>query len=160
MANNKNSNYKYVDNDKITVPFNETATGTASTNGIRIDGVATLFQTELQPGSWVVDLANNEIRQVVRVASDTVAYLSEAFSFDLALGSFEIIKKKNCGVVSISVQVLSSAASDITIDGETFPKGSSMTFSKDSRDTNKSKDFIDPIILDATGSTAMLLIMK
>lgn len=159
MANNKNSNYKYI-TDKRTVPFNETATGTASTNGKRVDGVATAFKTELQAGSWIVDLTNDEIRQVDNVVSDTVAYLTEAFTLDLVLGAFEIIKNSNCAVVSISVQVLSSAATDIAIDGETFPKGASITFSKDSRDTTKSKDFVDPIILDATGSTAMLLIMK
>lgn len=159
MANNKNSNYKYI-NDKRTVPFNDTATGTASTNGKRVDGVATLFRTELQVGSWIVDLPNDEIRQVDRVDSDTVAYLTEAFTTDLVLGAFEIIKNSNCNVVSISVQVPSGAAANAYIDGEVFIKGTSLTFSKDSRDTNKSKDFIDPIIVDATGTSVQVLFMK
>lgn len=159
MANNKNSNYKYI-TDKRTVPFNETATGTASTNGKRVDGVATAFKTELQAGSWIVDLTNDEIRQVDNVVSDTVAYLTEAFTTDLVLGAFEIIKNSNCAVVSISVQVPSGAATDAEVDGETFPKGTSLTFSKDSRDSNKSKDFIDPIIVDATGTSVQVLFMK
>jgi hypothetical protein len=160
MANNKNSNYKYLNNTKVTLPLNETATGTASTNGIRIDGVLTAFRTELQAGSWLVDLTNDEIRQVDSVVSDTVAYLTEPFTADLVLGAFEIIKKTNCNVVSISVQVLSGAAADAYVDGELFPKGASMTFSKDSRDTNRSKDFVDPIVFDATGTTAMVQFMK
>lgn len=159
MANYKNTNYAYI-TDKRTVPFNETATGTCSTNGERVDGVGTAFRSEMRAGSWLVDLANDEIRQVDRVESDTLAYLKQAFTSDLTIGAFEIIKATETQVVSISIQIPSGAAGNAEVDGSTFPKGTSMTFSKGDRDGNKSKDFVDPIIVDATGTAAQILIMK
>lgn len=159
MANFKNTNYFYI-TDKRTIPFNETATGTCSTNGIRVNGVGTAFRSEMRAGSWLVDLTNDEIRQVDQVESDTVAYLKQAFTSDLAIGAFQIIKATSTQVVSISVQVPSSAATGALVDGETFPKGTSLTFSKDGRDSNKSKDIVDPIIVDATGTGVQVLIMK
>lgn len=159
MANFKNTFYDLI-TDKRTIPYNETATGTCSTNGTRVDGVGTLFRSEMRSGSWLVDLTNNEIREVDSVESDTVAFLKQAFTSDLASGAFEIIKATEAQVVSIGVQVPSSAAADAELDGSVFAKGTSLTFSKDSRDGNKSKDFIDPIIVDASGTSVQVLIMK
>lgn len=162
MATNfKNSNYKYFNDIQSSVPLSTEGTGTISTEGDAVIGVGTLFTTELPKGSWVIDYANNELRQVVRVDSDTRAYLAEPFTSDLAVSSvLDKIHAKDCNAVSISVQVLSSAATNISIDGETFPKGASITFSKDSRDRSDKRDLVDPIIVDATGSTAMVLIME
>lgn len=162
MATNfKNSNYKYFNDIQSSVPLSTEGTGTISTEGDAVIGVGTLFTTELPKGSWVIDYANNELRQVVRVDSDTRAYLAEPFTSDLAaLSVLDKIHTMDCDAVSISVQVLSSAAANITIDGETFPKGASITFSKDSRDRSGKRDLVDPIIVDATGSTAMVLIME
>lgn len=160
-VNYKNSNYKYLSNEIVSAPLSSVGTGTVSSDDKALIGVGTLFTTEIPKGSWVIDFANNELRQVDRVESDTLAYLTEAFSTDLAaLSQLDKIHSMDCNAVSISVQVLSSAAADITIDGEIFPKGASITFSKDSRDRSGKRDLVDPIIIDATGSTAMLLIME
>lgn len=160
-VNYKNSQYKYLDNEVVSAPLSSVGSGTVSSDGKALIGVGTAFTTEIPKGSWVIDFSNNELRQVDRVESDTLAYLTEAFSTDLSVSSqLDKIHTMDCDAVSISVQVLSSAAANITIDGETFPKGASITFSKDSRDRSGKRDLVDPILIDATSTTAMLLIMK
>lgn len=161
IVNYKNTIYKYIDNAKTTIPESITGTGTIQTIGTRVIGTGTAFKSEIQKGSWIVDLTQDEIREVDSVESDTVAYIRQAFSSDLAaLTALDKISSVDTMVVAISAQVPSSAATDAEIDGEVFPKGTSITFSKGDRDGNKSKDFIDPIILDATGTTVQILIMK
>lgn len=161
IVNYKNTIYKYLDDVKTTIPESITGTGTIETIGTRVIGTGTAFRSEIRKGSWIVDLTQDEIREVDSVESDTVAYIKQAFSADLpALTLLDKISATETSVVAISAQVPSSAAADATMDGEILPKGTSITFSKDSRDGNKSKDFIDPVIIDASGTTVQVLIMK
>lgn len=159
MANFKNTNYLPI-TAKQTLPTNVAGTGTLSTEGINVVGDGTLFLSEMQVGSWLVDLTQNEIRKVVRVDSDTSAVLDVAFSSDLAaLTAVDVIPSSSLGVKAISVGIKSGLA-DGEIDGEVFSNGYDITFSKDSNQATSQRDLIDPIIVDGTGTTIISIIMR
>ncbi len=156
MANFKNTIY-YVASTKQTVPLSSTKTGDITTLGAAVIGVGTLFTTELPIGSWVVDLAQDEIRQVVTVTSDTLAYMTNAFSSDLNSTPLEAISAKDAKVVTISVAIAAAGAAG-EIDGSALPAGVPITFSKDSRDRSAARDLVDPIIID--GAAVLVAIQK
>lgn len=159
MANYKNTVYNLI-TDKRTLPYNSAGTGTISTAGAFVVGVGTLFTTEMPRGSWLVDESQNEVRYVLSVDSDTKAILSQAFTVNLAaLTTPSIIHAKDTNVVSIALSCPSTASADPTIDGVSFPKGNTVSFSKDSRDNSGKRDMVDPIILDASATVSGVLIM-
>jgi len=159
MANYKNTVYNLI-TDKRTIPYNANGTGTISTAGAFVIGTGTLFTTEMPRGSWLVDESQNEIRYVVAVDSDTKAILSQAFTVNIAaLTTPSIIHAKDTNVVSIALSCPSTASADPTIDGVSFPKGNTVSFSKDSRDKSGTRDMVDPIILDASATVTGVLIM-
>jgi len=159
MANHKNTIY-YLQTTKATVPASSTQSGTIQTVGKAIEGAGTSFMTEMPVGSWLVDLTQNEIRKVIGVDSDILAYVSNAFTIDIpALTPPDVIQAKDAKCVSIAGQVPSGAAAGL-LDGETFPAGTSFSFSKDSRDHSSARDLVDPIIVDAAGTQFQILIQK
>lgn len=156
-VNYKNTIYRLI-TDKRSVPFNSNGTGTIETVGTAVKGTATLFTTEMPVGSWLTDEAHNEVRKVLDVESDTLAYVGQAFSVDIAaMTTPSIIHAKNAKPVSIALQIPSGQANG-TVDGEVFPAGTSISCSKDSRDHSAARDLIDPFIVDATGSQMQILI--
>lgn len=158
MANFKNTIYEYT-TTKRTVPLSGTKTGTCITEGTIVTGTGTSFLSEMPAGSWLVDLSANEIRKVIRVDSDTSAVLQQAFTVDLASAAPDVILASDLNIVTISLSIPTGGANG-EIDGVTFPVGQSITFSKDGRSTSSTRDFIDPLIVDATGTTMMILISK
>lgn len=157
MANFKNSLY-YLVTDKRTVPANANATGTIKTVGTAVIGTNTLFKTEMPIGSWLVDESQDEIRQITRVESDTLAYFGNAFTSDISLGTTpSVIHSKDAKPVSIAVSIPASA-NDGEVDGATFTKGSSLSFSKDSTGRSDARSLVNPIIVDGTGTTIQVLI--
>jgi hypothetical protein len=161
MANFKNTVYDYYNNEIDTVPRSSTKTGTIETVGRHLIGTSTLFKTELPIGSWVFSSSQLEVRKVISVDSDVKAELSNAFTIDIAAASALVaISFNDVKVVSISVQIPSSAAADGKIDNKTLPKGSSITFSKDSRDISGQNDSVDPLIVTATGTVAQVMYQR
>ncbi len=166
MSNSKNTEYFLLDDEKRTLPFNETGTGTLSTNKLGVIGVNTLFMTELSNGAWLVDITNNEVRRVIRIDSDTYAILDEPFTNDLpALSIVDYIPgwKKNARNLSYVIPVYKQ---DMTtqnpwgeVDGEDFPPGLPMSFSKENRDRSSSMDLVNPVFLDATGTQMAASVM-
>jgi len=159
MANFKNSNYYLISNAADTVPASASGTGTVSTAGTAVTGTGTAFLTELLPGSWLIDFASNEIRLVTAVSDDTTAYIQQAFTAPLAGVNLAYVDKNNLHAYGISVQVPSTEA-DITVDGETLYAGTSVSFTKDSRNRSTGRDFVNPIVVDATGSVAQIIVEK
>lgn len=161
MANYKNSNYLFITGNQ-TVPASANGTGTIQTVGNKVIGTGTLFLTEMPAGSWLVDLSQDEIRRVVfdSTETNTQATLEQAFTSDIAaLTTPNIISKEDANVVSISVQI-PAGQDNGTLDGQNFPSGTSVTFSKDSRDRSSARDLIDPVIVDATDTQMQILILK
>lgn len=156
MANYKNTLY-YLVTAKQTVPANITKTGTAVTTGTAVQGTGTLFKTEMPVGSWLVDMSQYEIRRVIRVESDTLAYLDVAFSSNVSSAAPAIIPADKAKPVTISVSVPASG-SDGAVDNVALAAGTGLTFSKDSRDHSAARDIVDPIIVNGTGTTMQILI--
>ena len=160
MATNfKNTFYDSISGAQ-TIPASANATGTISTDGAAVTGTGTLFKTEMPKGSWLTSIGADEIRQVLTVESDTLVYLSDAFTADLAAGTPNVIHTSKLNISAISISVPAAAAAACTVDGVTFPKGAALTFSKDGRSTSSVRDFIDPIVVDATGSTMLISICR
>lgn len=158
MATNyKNTKY-FIVTGKQTVPANANGTGTIETVGKAVKGTGTAFTTEMPVGSWLVDESQDEIRKVISVTSDTLAYLDAPFTSDIAaLTTPSIIEAKDTKAVSIAVAIPAGLAAG-EIDGVAFAAGSSISFSKDSRDHSASRDLVDPLIVDGTGTTMQVLI--
>lgn len=155
--NFKNTAY-YIATTKQTVPLNSIQTGTIETVGKAVKGTGTLFTTELPVGSWVVDLAQDEIRRVESVESDTLAYMSNAFTVDLAAATpLDAIPAKDAKCVTIGVAIAPGGAAG-EVDGSVFPAGVPLVFSKDSRDHSAARDLVDPIIID--GASVLVSIQK
>ncbi len=158
MATNfKNSVYHYVSGSQ-SVPASAAGSGTVvtDTNG-SVVGTGTSFLSEMPAGSWLVDLSSSEVRKVKSVESDTLAYLYQDFTTSLAGVQPDIIHERDTNIVTISVSIPSGEA-DGAIDGELFPAGQTATFSKDSRTTRGTGDYIDPIIVEA--DVMLVLISK
>jgi len=115
-------------------------------------GTGTLFHSQMRKGSWLVDIANDEIRVVDNVASDTEATLSNAFSSDLSSAAPSIIANTDLNIKTISVGI-ESGLSDGEIDGIVFGNGKTYVFTKSGDGKDGFKSFIDPIIIDGTGTT-------
>lgn len=156
MANYKNTKYFLV-TGKQTVPESTSGTGTIETTGTAVIGTGTSFTTQMTPGAWLVDLGQDELRKVIKVASDTLAYVDVAFTSNIAaLTTPNIIPAKNVGVVTIAGQIPAGQA-DGELDGEIFYAGTSFSFSKDSRDHSSARDLVDPVIVDGSGTIIQIL---
>lgn len=150
-------NIYQVISDKRSVPFNTTSTGTASVTGRAIVGVGTLFKTELQAGSYVVLLSANECRKVVRTDSDTIAFLETPFSVNIGPGSpIQIINHWKTNPIEISLKI-DDADPAGQLNGQSFD--GILTLSKASRDRSARRDLVEPIVVDATGTSMKVNIL-
>jgi hypothetical protein len=159
MANYKNTDY-YAITGKETIPVSANKTGTIETVGKAVKGDGTLFMTEMQAGSWLIDLAQDEMRKVVRVESDTLAFLDNAFTADLAaLTTPSVISRTSLNLKSISVSI-SPLLADGEIDGVVFNAGAAMAWAKNGMDDRGIYSFVDPVIADGTGTVINVAILK
>lgn len=141
--------------DKRSIPFNSSGTGTIATHGIAIVGTGTAFTTEMRAGSYLVNLAQDEVRRVYRVDSDTLAFLEVAFTSDISAGTTpEIIAAHQAKVKEISLKT----SDTIQVDGAPFT--GIITWSKTGNDRSARPDLVEPIIVDATGGSCDVSIIN
>ena len=133
--------------DKRSVPFDVAGTGTISTHGIKIIGVGTLFSTELQAGSYLVNLATNEAIKVYRQDTDTTAFLEKPFLGDISIATPRIISKAKAKVKEIKLVT----AGACFIDGVAFT--GTADYNKNGDYKSGRPNLIEPIIVDATGQS-------
>lgn len=159
MANFKNTEYFLV-TGKQSVPVNVNKTGTISTVGNAVVGVGTLFKTEMHAGSWLVDESQDEVRRVMRVESNTLAYLSDAFTADIAaLTTPSVIPKNSMNVRSVSLYI-DAALADGEIDGIVLAAGTLIKFEKNSDNKRDKYSFIEPVIVDGTGTSIAVTVLR
>lgn len=153
MANNKNSFFDSI-SDKRTIPYNQTLTGTYAIGAAsqNVVGTATAFITELKKGDWIVDLANDEIRKITHVQSDTLATIESPFSNAVVAGTEFTAASR---LVEISVVIPPGGVAG-EIDGVALPAGIPVSWGKTSRERSAERDLVDPIIVEATGSTMLI----
>ena len=136
--------------DKRSVPFNSAGTGTIQTFGKAVVGTGTKFTTEMPVGSWLIKLDTWEKAKVVRVDSDTQAYLELAFSVDIAfLNIPQIVSASKAKAKSISLKI-DSTNPDGLLDNVAF--NGIVTIDKVGNEGTYNKDLIQPVLIDATGT--------
>lgn len=163
MATNyKNTVYKYYNNTKNTFPAYATKTGTitiASGQKIAV-GAGTAFTTELKVGGWLYIPAQNELRKITGIHTDTSLAIDYAFTSAVAaLTAVLYIEPNNYKEISVAIPIGSGNG---VLDGETLPAGIGVSFSKASRGANQSgvEDLVDPVIIDVTGTQATVIGIK
>ncbi len=140
--------------DQQSVPFNVAGTGTVTTHGIAIVGTGTLFDTEMKAGSYLVNMATNEAIKVYRKDSNTVAFLEKPFASDLTAVTPQIIAWNKAKVKMMSI----SATGTIEIDGVAVTDVT-ITAKHDGNDRSSRPDLIEPVVVDATGGSALIEIL-
>lgn len=166
MSNTKNTKFYKISNAKQTVPVSAAGTGTIKTQLTAVVGAGTLFKSEMQVGSWLVDLTQNEMRKVIKVESDTAAVLESAFSVAIpALTTPNVIThtKLNIKEISVRIPLVNSIGVAYTfgeVDGIELESGIPLVFGKTSKDNENSFSYIDPIIANATSTVINVTILK
>ena len=140
--------------DKRSVPANTAGTGTIVTFGKSIVGTSTLFKTEMKAGSYLVSETQGEICRVIRVDSDTIAFLETSFTSDLASAAPSIIKWFAANPVEINLKKVSGTP---TLNGAIFT--GEVKISKSSRDRSSRRDLVEPVILDASSGSVEVNIL-
>jgi hypothetical protein len=160
MAAYKNTKFSVL-TGKQTVPASITATGTFVTSGITVTGTGTKFLSEMMAGSWIFSTTQNEIRKVVRVDSDLVAYVDKPFTSNVASTALLIIPESDTHIVTMT---LIATAGTPTIDGIAYGGALTpipvITLTKEGRSTSSTRDFIDPVIVDATGGSMTVITLS
>lgn len=155
MSNFKNSiTSSSTGHDTFPASATKTGTITVPTTNTTVIGVGTLFTTELQVGGWICDIAHDEIRQITAIKSDTQLAIDHVFTNALAAAALKYVGPSD----SVELSVVFAATGKV--DGVSFPGNVGIAFSKASRDRSGQRDFVDPIIVDATGTTAYLFQLK
>lgn len=156
MANNNNVFYDTITN-KRTVPYNSTKTGTIQTVGTDVIGTGTLFTTEVKVGDFLVDLTQNEVHKVVQIQDNTNMYIQEAFTVNLPAATAVVISPSVPRPKEISLLV-PVGNPDGKINGKTLIAGAGFNVSKMAKDINGRPDFVDTIVVDATGTSMVVQI--
>lgn len=150
MATNYSNNFYGVISDKRSIPFNTALTGTISTDNIFVIGVGTKFKTELPAGSWLLDLANWELRRVSSVEDDLKVILDHPFTSNIAtLTVGQAIHVDRANAIEISMEVTASNP-PAQLFGVSFT--GILTLSKSSSTRSAQNDRVDPQIVDASGT--------
>lgn len=140
-----------------TFPASATKTGTISiaAGETTVIGTGTLFTSELQNLGWICDIAHDEIRKITQIKDDTTLAIDHPFSNVITGAALKYVGPSD----SVELSILFSAVPG-KIDGVTYPANVGIALSKASRDTSAQRDFVDPVIVDATGTTAYLYQIK
>jgi len=167
MATNyKNTVFYQISNAKQTVPASANKTGTIETVGAAVKGTSTLFTTEMQVGSWLTSLAANEIRKVIKVESNTLAYLDHAFTVDIAAGvTPNVVKHSDLNIREVAIAIPLTTSGGVAqafgeVDGQPLASGLPVSFGKNSDIKDNFKSFVDPIIANATGTVINVTILR
>lgn len=155
MATNYKNSFIESFQIKRTIPVNATKTGTLVTAGVKVIGTGTLFTTEAKVGDWIYVAAQNELRRIVSISDNLSLTIDNAFTTPLAGGVFVLTPKSDLKEITVIVGPGGAAV----IDGVSVPASSTWTFDKTQRErTSGPNDFIDPIIVDATGGTTAYVV--
>lgn len=158
-VNSKNSIF-YKVTSHISVPASVAGTGTfaSAAGSIDVVGSGSLFKTEIKRGDWLIDIANDEVRQVENVDTNTTLTLVQGFSnaqTTTAVVSVVQSRAKKIGLIADNAAV--------TIDGQTMPANIEISWDKSSEDMTSAhspNSFIDPVIVNATGHNLYVTITE
>lgn len=126
----------------------ETSGATADVDGAP---VYTIFTKQVKVGDWIVDLSQDEVQRVEEIIDDTHMYLRDAFTSDLSGSDLEV---SPCSPRPREISVLiPNGLADGEIDGVAWTAGVGFSAAKMNKDKMGVNDYINPIVVDATGTT-------
>lgn len=136
-----------------TIPLSIAETGTITTVGQSVTGVGTAFTTQFVEGDWLFVAAQSEIRQITRIISDTLMVIGLGFTVDISVGITPVKTPKSPFKV-ISVTNSGAAAGTLTTqDGiVSCAPGYGATWDKGARHQTGTYDYVDPVVVNATGT--------
>lgn len=154
MTAKSNSTWEAPITSKVTIPASVAISGTLTSVGTVVTGIGTDFQNDVKLGDWIYDAAQNEIRQIKSISERTeVFHLTRAFSVDLAAIAAVRVPESDLQELSLSNDGAAAGA----IDGNTFPSGKIATFDKKNTVNMGANRFIDPKVVDGTGTSIAVL---
>jgi hypothetical protein len=151
----KNDKYYAITNTAAVVPASTTKTGTITTDGVYVNGTGTLFRSELKPGDWIVDVSQTECRKVLTIGTDLNLSIDSAFTNPIVAGALNVVRSR-ARMISVS----NDGGADADVDGVVMKDGAAVTFTTTSKNTYDTNYFIDPLIVDATGTVVKVGILK
>lgn len=156
MANFKNSGYEAITTLR-TVPQNTTRTGTIATVGKSVIGTGTTFGTDVKVGEWICKLGATEIRRITSIANSTNAEIDQPFTVDIpAASALDVAPDSHL----VEISFVNSGAAAALIDGISVAVNEYGGWGKNSRERESNRDFIDPVIVDGTGTTIKFLTLR
>ena len=136
----------------LSVPRSLDGTGTitAGAGNKIVTGSGTSFTTELQGGGWLVDLTNEEVRQIEFVNSDTEVQLYSGFTNALAGADLDYIPRSDAKVQFMEI----TPAASIAINGNTW--GDSVYTDGQINTKGIGRAFCRPVVVNADATTALV----
>ncbi len=128
-------------------------TATAAVNGIP---TYTLFMQQCQVGDFIYNATLSEVHKITYISDNLSMQIQEAFGSDLTAQSLLIVPFiPHPKEISVLIPNGNPAG---TIDGVAWPAGVSWTDSKINNGMTSTGigQFVDPIIVDATGTTMLV----
>ena len=137
-----------------TVPRSTVGTGTIITSGRTVSGAGTAFLSELKVGSWIFDATiNNEIRKVLSIGSDTICYIDEAFTVDIAVAQAFNITSSALTFIGIGIP----AAATGFIDNSAVTEKTSVNWGSADNQNFVANPFVDPVVVQPTGGNSFII---
>ncbi len=157
MAVNYKNSVPSVTTGHVTFPASSNKTGTIdiAAGETSVIGTNTLFSSELLVNGWICDIAHDEIRKITQIKNDTLLAIDHPFSNAQVAATLVYIEPSN----SVDLMVV-FAGDGGTIDGVPVPANVGISANKSGRDMSGEKDFVDPVIVNATGTSAFLFQLK
>lgn len=156
----KNTNFYLITNAKAAVPAAISGTGTLTTNVANtkvITGTGTLFLTELKIDDFIYDAAQNQVRKVTAISSNTTLFIDEAFTTPLAGVALKYITDYD---TIVELSVINAGAVNGKVDNIVLKAGLGISYSKTNKQNVGRYANIDPITVDATGTEIAVNIYK
>lgn len=140
---------------KDTVPPSLPFTPTATTVG---DQLTISASADLEVGDFIADLAQSEVRKIVRKTGDTTFRLDSGFTLDLTAATVVRVPKNSAkvGVISIAAD----KGGDITVNGQTLSSGSSVTFTTSDIERATGSRYVEPVVVDGSANNATVVAEK
>lgn len=159
MVNYKNTGYDVIEDDKDTFPRSSAKTGTIAiaSGSTQVNGTSTLFLTEMKIGGYLFNATDNEVRRIENIVSATSLSIDKPFTSVISGAAPVYVPESECVEVSVFIPTGLTAGE---IDGVSFPAGVGITWGKTGRTTSARRDHIDPVVLDATGTTICIQYLK
>jgi hypothetical protein len=110
------------------LPAGVAGTGQFTVSGVRVTGIATAFDTEINNGDYLYSSTLNEARRVKHVMNPELIILSEAFSGGVPMDTPQIIRKQDISN-QLQIGILNEGALDATVDESVLPAGTAANFS-------------------------------